>query len=181
MANKLTTKQENFAKEYVLTGNATASYKKVYNTRPSTKEEHIWVSSCTLLKSPKVALRVEELKAQVAVKVEKKFNLTVDELLEKISTVVSEAQEVMLDAADGREKIAGMGIKLKAFDLVGKYADLTPATKNKHAHATMPNEGAHTNNYDIAREIAFLLSSPDYQNLLPQTKEISHEEYSSDE
>lgn len=60
MSNNLTVKQERFAQEYVISGNASAAYRKVYDASQMT-DEAIHVSASRL--KAKVWLRIKELQA----------------------------------------------------------------------------------------------------------------------
>lgn len=60
MADKLTAKQEAFARAYVETGNASEAYRQAYNAE-NMKPESIWVEACRTLADPNVSLKVFEL------------------------------------------------------------------------------------------------------------------------
>lgn len=63
---KLTIKQENFCRYYVeIGGNASEAYRMAYDAS-NMKPETIWNTASKLLADPKVATRVEELKAEAA-------------------------------------------------------------------------------------------------------------------
>ena len=67
--SKLTIKQTGFAADYVLHGDASRAYRDNYNAgkmKPKTVNE----TACTLLKNPKVATRVEELRKESKQRVE---------------------------------------------------------------------------------------------------------------
>lgn len=58
----LTLKQEKFCQYYVDTdGNASEAYRMAYDASKM-KPESIWVTSCRLVKEPKVALRINEIR-----------------------------------------------------------------------------------------------------------------------
>ena len=61
---QLTMKQENFCREYLLTGNASEAYRRAYNCGKS-KPETIWKRSSELLKKGAVKGRIDELKQNV--------------------------------------------------------------------------------------------------------------------
>jgi len=62
---RLTDKQENFALTYTVNGgNATKAYRECYDVGDSTKESTIWKEAHNVLKNPKVAQRLDELRAQ---------------------------------------------------------------------------------------------------------------------
>ena len=67
----LTLKQEKFCHYYVDTdGNASEAYRMAYDAAKM-KAESIWVTACRLLKEPKVALRIKEIKEKRAKEREK--------------------------------------------------------------------------------------------------------------
>ena len=61
MADELTQKQKMFADEFVLTGNATQSYIKVYNCSVKNAES----SSSDLLRNPKVTKYIAEMNQEI--------------------------------------------------------------------------------------------------------------------
>ena len=105
--NKLTPKQESFAKKYIELGNASEAYRQSYNagTMPP---ESIHVKANEVKSNVKVALRIEELQE----KAQQRHNVTLDSLtkeydeakafaynLEQVSSAVS--------AINGKAKIHG--------------------------------------------------------------------------
>lgn len=64
---KLTIKQEKFARQYVgpCEGNASAAYRAAYSA-DKMSDEAVHVAACRLLQNPKVALMVDQLKAEYA-------------------------------------------------------------------------------------------------------------------
>lgn len=58
----LTPKQEKFCLVYIETGNASEAYRQAYNTSRM-KEETVWRSAKEMLDHPKVAARIQELRA----------------------------------------------------------------------------------------------------------------------
>lgn len=82
--SKLTSKQEAFAKEYVLNGgDASAAYRKSYNASRM-KAETIHKRSGELLKNGVVAGRVEELQSEVAKVAEEKFKVDASYVLNRL-------------------------------------------------------------------------------------------------
>jgi phage terminase small subunit len=61
-ADKLTLQQEKFCREYVLCMNASEAYRRAFPGSEKWKPESLWTSASTLLASPKVRQRVNELK-----------------------------------------------------------------------------------------------------------------------
>ena len=73
MPSELTIKQENFCLAYIETGNASEAYRQAYNAERM-KPEAIHVAACKLLALPKIALRIEVLRAAHA----ERHDVTVD-------------------------------------------------------------------------------------------------------
>ena len=71
----LTPKQEAFALAYIETGNASEAYRRCYAAQRM-KAEAIHVAAARLLANPKIALRVDEMKAAHA----ERHGVTVDEI-----------------------------------------------------------------------------------------------------
>lgn len=82
--NNLTLKQEAFCQAYIKYGDASKAYREVYSFK-NMKTEVIHVRACELLKNSKVAVRVEELKADVAIIAKEKFNITHEEILNHLN------------------------------------------------------------------------------------------------
>lgn len=80
----LTKKQEIFSKEYVKLDNASAAYRIAYSTSRMTDKT---ISECAskLLKNPKVATRIAELKAIAANIAEEEFKIDSKELLNHLN------------------------------------------------------------------------------------------------
>jgi phage terminase small subunit len=82
--NNLTLKQEAFCQAYIKSGDASKAYREVYSC-DKMKNEVIHVKACELLKSGKVSVRIEELKADVAIIAKEKFNITHEEILNHLN------------------------------------------------------------------------------------------------
>lgn len=84
----LTLKQENFAREYIKTGNATESYRQAYdaeNMSQHAQEEEAY----RLMQNPEVALMVDKLKSNLA----KKYEVTMDSITSAMRVCESLARE----------------------------------------------------------------------------------------
>ncbi len=81
--NGLTIKQEKFAQEFVLCGNATEAYRKVYDYDPKAKPETQWRAANALVKNGKVAARIEELRSQAA----ERHGVTVDRIIGELAAL----------------------------------------------------------------------------------------------
>lgn len=86
----LTPKQENFCQLYIELGNASEAYRQSYDA-DSMNDNVVHVKASELLSSGKVAVRVEQLKAEH----KKRHNITVDTLLLELE----EARKAALDPA----------------------------------------------------------------------------------
>lgn len=73
----MTPKQEAFARKYVETGCASTAYRSAYNCA-NTSDKTVNEEACKLLKNPKVAPRVEQLRQGH----QKRHEITVDKLTE---------------------------------------------------------------------------------------------------
>ena len=132
LANGLTTKQEEFAKAYVETGNASEAYRRAY--KANTKPEVVWVKACELLKHGKVAVRVEELQ-QAA---QKRHNVTIDTIT-----------EMLREDRDFAQEVGQAGAKVSA----------TMGLAKLHGLITDKVSGNHTNNVFI-QEVKMIVVDP---------------------
>ncbi len=112
-----TIKQETFAQKYVELSNASAAYREAYDAKDMLPET-IHSEACILLKNPKVAARVKELKKAIA----DKHETTVDSLLQELEEARSLAHEQkqtssMVSATMGKGKL--MGFDKVEFNLTG--------------------------------------------------------------
>lgn len=82
---RLTIRQERFAEEYVLTGNASEAYRTAYPASKKWKDESVNTAASLLLKNAKVSQRVEELKAEAAERATMKRDDLVDMLVRVIT------------------------------------------------------------------------------------------------
>ena len=109
MIDKLTPKQEAFAKAYIETGNASEVYKMAYNVNENTSDNSISVEACKLRNSPKITLRILELQELA----QERHLITVDSLtkeLEQARKTASEAGQSssMVSATMGKAKLHGL-------------------------------------------------------------------------
>ena len=63
MGDKLTPKQEEFARVYVETSNASEAYRQAYDVGEKTKPETVWRKACDVLANGKVGAKVAELQS----------------------------------------------------------------------------------------------------------------------
>ncbi|MGE4336490.1 MAG: terminase small subunit [Pigmentiphaga sp.] len=80
----LTAKQEAFALAYLETGNASEAYRRAYSAAKM-KDKQVWEEASKLLSHPKVAQRLEQLKAAAV----SAAVMTRQEALERLSTFAS--------------------------------------------------------------------------------------------
>jgi hypothetical protein len=183
MSKRITPKQENFAIHYALTGNATEAYRKAYNSKPSTKPETIHSNASQLLNNTQVAQRIEELRAKTRKVAEKKFEVTKEAILGNVLLDVQDIEATIAEVEKPENKFSGFNSKLANYKYLSALSGLDPDTKGKleltgkdGGPLEINNKGT---NYDIAREIAFLLAGPEYQVLL--TNNITEIEHGNDE
>ena len=79
--HKLTPKQQNFCYHYVETGIGAEAYRRAYNAS-SMSAPTVWVEASRLLKNPKVALRVQELREKVMERAELSVESVLTALIE---------------------------------------------------------------------------------------------------
>lgn len=105
---KLTAKQEAFALGVVEGKTQAEAYREAYPASRSWKAEAVWVQASQLMADPKVSVRVEELRANLA----KRNEVTQDSLVEMVQKAyrIAEEQEragEMTQAALALAKITG--------------------------------------------------------------------------
>jgi len=122
MANKLTPKQESFARKYVECGNASEAYRHAYDAKNS-KSETVWQNASRTLADSKVTARVMELQ-QAA---QERTLVTVEGLTKELD----EDRELARDKEQASAAIAAVMAKAK---LNGLVVDKTENTnKNETA------------------------------------------------
>jgi phage terminase small subunit len=77
--SKLTEKQESFCRAFLETGNASEAYRQSYDASKMS-EACLNVKACELLKSGKISVRLEELRAPII----QKHNITIDSLIAEL-------------------------------------------------------------------------------------------------
>lgn len=78
----MTPKQEKFCQKYIELGNASEAYRQSYDCE-NMADEAIHTEASKLLASPKIALRLNELKSHHA----RRHDITVDKLLDELEQV----------------------------------------------------------------------------------------------
>ena len=108
---KLTPKQEAFCLAHLETGIASEAYRRSYKTEKM-KEKQIWEEASKLLKNPKVAQRLKELREPAV----KKAMLTLERHLERLEKLSRGAEldkqfSAAISAEVARGKAAGIHIE----------------------------------------------------------------------
>jgi phage terminase small subunit len=104
----LTPKQEGFCQKYLETGNASEAYRLNYK-HDTMKPETINREAKSLLDTPKISARIEELKKRHA----KRHDLTVDDLIAELEEARALARDIeqpaaMVSATTGKSKLLGL-------------------------------------------------------------------------
>lgn len=114
MAEALTPKQAAFAAAFFECGNAAEAYRRAYDVAPDAKDGWLYVEACQLLDNPKVALRLQELRAQadrLAI-----FNLAkaMDEYEEaRQLALIKDMPAAAVSATAGKVKLLGLDKPVK--------------------------------------------------------------------
>jgi phage terminase small subunit len=121
----LTPKQEKFAQEYVITGNASEAYRRSYSAS-NMGANPVEVEACRLLQSPKVALRVKEIQSKIA----ERHEITVDDLVVELEEArklakVTEQPSSMVAATMGKGKLLGMIVDRKDITVHSQISAMT--------------------------------------------------------
>jgi hypothetical protein len=111
MADKLTPKQEQFARKFVECGIAAEAYRYAYNVGENTTPESVWVNACKTLGNDKVAQRVAELQEAA----QKRTLVTVESITAELNESRSLAIEQdnpaeMTKATMAKAKIHGLDV-----------------------------------------------------------------------
>ena len=109
MTDKLTPKQEAFAVAYAESGNTSKAYKAVYNVNDIASDNSINVEASKLRNTPKITLRILELKEFVR----ERHSITIESLSEELEVARIIAQEAgqasaMVGATMAKAKLHGL-------------------------------------------------------------------------
>ena len=118
--SNLTLKQKRFADEYIISGNATESYKKAYtNVKKDSKAN---TNASRMLRNAKVKIYIDErLK-----KIESEKTASIKEVMEYLTSVMrgEQTEQVLRSAGDYQQEITDIDVsakdRLKAADLLNK-------------------------------------------------------------
>lgn len=123
--DRLTPKQEAFARGYFETGNAAEAYRRAYDADENARDNWIYVEACQLLDNPKITLRLEELQHEAA----RISQYTVSQAFKEYE----EARKLAVDEKNPSAAVGAVSGKVKLFGLEAP-------TKRNHV-LTGPNNG----------------------------------------
>lgn len=111
--HKLTPKQENFCWKYIETGNAHTAYIKAYDVEwRYEKSDWTYVEASNLLNNPKIALRIEEIKAELSTSTFINIERILFELEQARMTAHSKKDvQGMVKATRAKAQILGLDVK----------------------------------------------------------------------
>ena len=115
---KLTPKQEAFCYGYIETGNASGAYRAAYNAEKM-KPESVAVQAAKMLVSPKIALKIDALRAELR----QRHEITVDDLVAELEEARKMAFETdkaaaAVQATMGKAKLLGLVIEKQETNVV---------------------------------------------------------------
>ena len=115
---KLTPKQEAFCYGYIETGNASGAYRAAYNAEKM-KPESVAVQAAKMLVSPKIALKIDALRAELR----QRHEITVDDLvaeLEEARKMAFETEKAAaaVQATMGKAKLLGLVVEKQETNVV---------------------------------------------------------------
>lgn len=134
MTDKLTAKQEKFAREVVKCGNQSEAYRKSYNVGKNTKISTVNVKASQLMAKDKIRIRVEELQA----KANERCIVTVEsltaELEEARAMAMKEGQAAaMTGASMGKARLHGLDVRKIDMNVSDNLADRVKAARDRAA------------------------------------------------
>ena len=115
---KLTPKQEKFCYGYIETGNASGAYRAAYNAEKM-KPESVAVQAAKMLVSPKIALKIDALRAELR----QRHEITVDDLVKELEEArklafETEKAAAAVSATMGKAKLLGLVIEKQETNIV---------------------------------------------------------------
>lgn len=117
---KLTLKQQRFADEYIISGNATESYKKAY---PSVKKDTTANTNASrMLRNAKVKSYIDERLKEI----ESEKTASIKEVMEYLSSVMrgEQREQTLIGRGQGFQEITNISVsakdRIKAADLLNK-------------------------------------------------------------
>jgi phage terminase small subunit len=129
VADDLTPKQEAFCLAYIETGNATEAYRRAYDS--SAKDSAINVEASKLLKHPKIAPRLQQLRQAN----QKRTEITVDYLTDQLKAVLQKAMSDDKGASAAVSAIVALG---KLHGLIVDKKHVAGEIDHKHTHTSEP-------------------------------------------
>lgn len=132
MADKLTAKQEKFAREVVKCGNQSEAYRKAYNVGKKTKIATVNVKASQLMATDKIRIRVEELQA----KANERCIVTVESLTAELEearamAVREKLPSAMTGASMGKARLHGLDVRKIDMNVSDNLADRVKAARNR--------------------------------------------------
>ena len=141
-SSELTVKQENFALKFVETGNASRAYRHAYEADEMLPGS-VWREASLLLKHPKVAQRIAELREMAR-----------ELALVTVCTVTEELEEARRLAIKTEQPSSAVSASMGKAKLHGLIVD-----KNEHSGPEgKPIETKDTTSLETAKRIAFILA-----------------------
>lgn len=140
---KPTAKQQGFARDYVLTGNASEAYRLNYNASKM-KPDTIKKAAQELLNNPHLTPTIEALKKQVAERAKEKFNIDADWVLEQahkqfLRCIGAEETDHIFTTKFGPETIRARRFNAsaanKALELIGNHINVKAYDKSAQIDA----------------------------------------------
>lgn len=147
MTDDITKKQLDFAREYVLTGNASEAYRRAYNAE-NMNNDTIRVKACNLLKQDNIRITVEALNAVAQREIENNFKYDVLTSFKKLEDIQSLALK-----PSGKFKTLDLQSALRAEEMKGRLYGLYVEKKeidNKISFTDFLNELDYNTNTDSA-------------------------------
>jgi phage terminase small subunit len=117
----LTPQQEDFAQQYVLTGNACEALRRAYPKSLKWTAAAIESNASAMLSHHRVSVRIAFLKKQSAARIAKKLRLTEDDL-------VNELQEARAMAIEDRNSAVAITATMSKAKLLGMLVDQSKVT-----------------------------------------------------
>ena len=104
MSKKLTSKEESFAKAYVLHKNDSIEGYRNSEYSQKLKPENMSAEAYKLLQKPHIAHRIKELQLKASEIAEKKFTITVEQRLEWLKTITEAGIATYIDSSGANRR-----------------------------------------------------------------------------
>lgn len=140
--DELTVKQDNFALKYVESGNASLAYRHAYDAKDMLPGS-VWREASLLLKHPKVAQRIAELRAEAK-----------EMLMVSLASVTEELELARSLAMETEQPSAAVSASMGKAKLHGLITDKSEVAGKDGG----PIETKETTSLETAKRIAFILA-----------------------